>query len=199
MNWDEKSTWYVSKLGSGVWRAPSRPLMAAPTSSSRVLPRSMVRASSGGPRADRLSNWLDIDVTDTQTLEYFAALCAGIRLDRCTGDVDVPVSVVAEPSPEPSSRAVAPFVGTRLRDWAAQMPHLALWLALHPCGGAGETTMRSGMARRSKSTEISSFKPGALEFQGPALTDWLVHKRAIEASRYTLPVRCNGSCSKTAT
>ena len=136
-----------------------------------------------GPRADRLSNWLDIDVTDTQTLEYFAALCAGIRLDRCTGDVDVPVSVVAEPSPEPSSRAVAPFVGTRLRDWAARCLTSPYGWLYTRVAGPHTTTMRTCDGDAIEVVEVSTFKPGALEFHGSALADWLMaqaRERGIE-------------------
>ena len=57
-----------------------------------------------GPRADRLSNWLDIDVTDTQTLEYFAALCPASGWTGAPGMSIWPLA--SSPSPR-RSRAVA--------------------------------------------------------------------------------------------
>ena len=71
-------------------------------------------------RVDRL-NWLELDVQDPETNEYFAALSSDLGpLTRSLPDVDVPIRVVDHAEPVDPRGAVAPFVGSRLRDWAAR-------------------------------------------------------------------------------
>jgi FAD binding domain len=63
---------------------------------------------------------LDGIVSDPETNEYFAALSCDLhhpsRPDR---DVDLPVRVANQPVSVGRGATVAPFVGSRLRDWAA--------------------------------------------------------------------------------
>lgn len=76
----------------------------------------------GGPAiaADHLHPWLGCDVSDTETADYLVALSSDLGpLVRSVSEVDVPISVVHE-SPAGSGRAVAPFVGAQLRQWAAR-------------------------------------------------------------------------------
>jgi len=71
-------------------------------------------------RVDRL-HWLDADVRDPETDEYFAALSSDLGpLTRSARDVDLPIRVVDHSEPVDPRGAVAPFVGARLRDWAAR-------------------------------------------------------------------------------
>src|SRR6478609_8429699 len=72
-------------------------------------------------RVDRLL-WLEVDVPDPETNEYFAALSSDLGpLTRSGRDVDdVPIRVVDHAEPVDPRGAVAPFVGARLRDWAAR-------------------------------------------------------------------------------
>src|SRR5258705_12680016 len=70
-------------------------------------------------RVDRL-HWLEVDVPDPETNEYFAALSSDLGpLTRSARDVHAPIRVVdhAEPG-EPRGGDAAVF-GTRLRDWGA--------------------------------------------------------------------------------
>ena len=72
-------------------------------------------------RVDRLHPWLGVDVGDSETNDYFAALSSDLGpLRRSTWDVDVPIRVVREPAPVDSGVSIAPFVGARLREWAAR-------------------------------------------------------------------------------
>src|ERR1700692_2631987 len=71
-------------------------------------------------RVDRL-HWLEVDVQDPETNEYFAALSSDLGpLTRSAGDVDVPIRVVEHAEPVDPRCSVAPFVGAHLRDWAAR-------------------------------------------------------------------------------
>jgi hypothetical protein len=99
----------VSAMGGEVFVAGGR--SGAEQGSSAVAVRS---------RVDRL-HWLDVDVLDAQTNEYFAALSSDLGpLTRSAGNVDVPIRVVDHAEPIDPRGAVAPFVGGRLRDWAAR-------------------------------------------------------------------------------
>ena len=65
--------------------------------------------------------WLPGDVADAETLEYFAALTAGVVAATPVPDAEVPKRVVYEsPAPEQRGRKVPTFYGGRLKDWAAQ-------------------------------------------------------------------------------
>ena len=95
-------------------------------------------ADSSGDRAararvDRLHPW--IDVGDSETSDYFAALSSDLGpLRRSTWDVDVPIRVVRQPVPVDSGVSVAPFVGARLREWAARClasPYGYVYTRLH--------------------------------------------------------------------
>jgi FAD binding domain len=71
-------------------------------------------------RVDRL-HWLEVDVSDPETNEYFAALSSDLGpLTQSARDIDVPIRVVEHAEPVDPRGAVAPFVGARLRHWAAR-------------------------------------------------------------------------------
>jgi hypothetical protein len=71
-------------------------------------------------RVDRL-HWFEVDVRDPETSEYLAALSSDLGpLTRTARDADLPIRVL-EHAERPDARGVvAPFVGARLRDWAAR-------------------------------------------------------------------------------
>ena len=103
------------------------------------------------------------------------------------------------PSPEPSrprGRAVHRRPAQRL---GRTMPHLALWLALHPRGGA-DTPPRCARATATRSKSLRSVRLSRARLNSKArrLPTGSWRRRAIEASRYTRPARCSGSCSRTA-
>ena len=137
------------------------------------------------PQVDHLRHWLGVGVLDPETKEYFAAVSSDLgTLNRWAVEVDVPVRVVDEPSPAELSRhAVEPFVGARLRDWAASCVTSPYGYHYTRASRRGRTTMRSRDGASIEVTEIGSFESGEHGFQGPTLTDWLVaqaHDRCIE-------------------
>ena len=116
-----------------------------------------------GQRKERRPHWLGIDVADAETREYFADLCAGVGVHRWAGDVGMPVSVVDERSAE-STRTVQPFIGTRLRDWAARcLTSPYGWLSTR-VAGPHTTTMHTCDGDEIEVVEVSTLKPGAFEF-----------------------------------
>ncbi len=184
MNWDEVVDVVCIEAGpSGLASAIATVDGGADVfvaSSTRVDGAPLVKV---GPRSKRLPHWLGMEVSDLETLEYFAALSAGLALDRWAGDVDVPVSVVADPSPEPISRAVEPFIGARLTDWAARCLTSPYGWLYTRVTGPHTTTMRTRDGDTIEVVEVSTFEPGALEFNGSALADWLTtqaRERGIE-------------------
>ncbi|OBB59219.1 hypothetical protein A5757_14780 [Mycobacterium sp. 852013-51886_SCH5428379] len=65
--------------------------------------------------------WLGSDVTDAETLDYFAALTADLGPVEPPSVAEVPMRVVQEaPRDESRGRKVATFFGSRLNAWAAQ-------------------------------------------------------------------------------
>jgi hypothetical protein len=72
-------------------------------------------------RVDSLIPWLDVDLRDAETNEYFAALSSDVgALRRPTFDVDVPIRAAHHLAPVDPRGTVPPFVGARLPDWTAR-------------------------------------------------------------------------------
>jgi hypothetical protein len=72
-------------------------------------------------RVDRLIPWLDVDISDAQTNEYFTALSSdlgGLRLPMF--DVEVPIRAMDELTPVDPRGTIPTFVGARLREWTAR-------------------------------------------------------------------------------
>lgn len=64
---------------------------------------------------------LGAGVSDTETTDYFAAMVPDSGpMQRSSYDGEVPVRAIHRRPPAESGRMVAPFVGSRLRDWAAR-------------------------------------------------------------------------------
>lgn len=61
--------------------------------------------------------WLAADVADAWTKRFFAEVTPD---PRPSDDLEVPIRVVPSPTAAEPGRTVAPFVGARLREWAAQ-------------------------------------------------------------------------------
>jgi len=124
MKWDEEVD--VVSAGSGVAGLASAISVADSGGDVLVVDSFGEPASTEYPapvraRLDRLHPWLGVDVADSETNDYFAALSCDLGpLIRSTWDGDVPIRVVREPVSVGSSRTVAPFVGARLRDWTAR-------------------------------------------------------------------------------
>jgi hypothetical protein len=138
-------------------------------------------------RVDRL-HWLEVDVVDPETNEYFAALSSDLGpLTRSAHDVDVPVRVVDHAEPVEPRGAVAPFVGARLRDWAARClvsPSGYLYTRLPDWQS---TTLRTIDGKSLEVAEIGLITPDPSNVGGSVL-DWLTAQardRRIEVHQAT--------------
>jgi hypothetical protein len=136
---------------------------------------------------DRL-HWLDVDVPDPETNEYFAALSSDLGpLTRSARDVDAPIRVVDHAEPVDPRGAVAPFVGARLRDWAARClvsPYGYLYTRLSDWHS---TTLRTVDGESLEVAEIGSITPDPADIGGSVL-DWLTAQardRRIEVHQAT--------------
>src|SRR6202171_5548515 len=138
-------------------------------------------------RIDRLL-WLEVDVPDPETNEYFAALSSDLGpLTRSAGNVDVPIRVVDHAEPIDPRGAVAPFVGARLRDWAARClvsPYGYLYTRVS-IGEATKLVTAEGFSLEF--AEIGSITPDPANIGGSVL-DWLIAQardRRIEVHQAT--------------
>jgi hypothetical protein len=138
-------------------------------------------------RVDRL-HWLEVDVPDPETNEYFAALSADLGpLTRSAGDVDVPIRAVDHAKPVDPRGAVGSFVGARLRDWAARClvsPYGYLYTRMSDWQA---TTLRTVDGESLEVAEIGSITPDPANVGGSVL-DWLtaqVRDRRIEVHQAT--------------
>jgi hypothetical protein len=124
-------------------------------------------------RVDRLHPWLGVDVGDSETNDYFAALSSDLGpLRRSTWDVGVPIRVAHEPVPPDSGRTIAPFVGARLRDWAARClasPYGFLYTRI--CDGL-TTTLQTSDGEAIEVAEIGSMTPDPANVSG-SVYDWM--------------------------
>jgi hypothetical protein len=133
-------------------------------------------------RVDRL-HWLELDVPDPETNEYFAALSSDLGpLTRSARDVDVPIRVADHAEPVDPRGAVAPFVGSRLRDWAARClmsPYGYLYTQVNDWQS---TTLRTVGGETLEVAEIGQITPDPADVCGSVL-GWLteqVRDRRIE-------------------
>jgi hypothetical protein len=123
-------------------------------------------------RVDRL-HWLEVDLADPDTNEYFAALSSDLGpLTQSAGDRDVPIRVVDHVEPVDAGGAVAPFVGARLRDWAARClvsPYGYLYTRVSDWRS---TTLRTVDGESIEVGEIGSITPDPADVGGSVL-NWL--------------------------
>jgi len=100
-------------------------------------------------RVDRLIPWLDADIWDAETNDYFAALSSDVgALRRCTVDVDLPFRAVHNLRLVDPRGTIPTFVGARLRDWTARClaspsgylyTRVSEWQATPYCTAEGDT------------------------------------------------------------
>jgi hypothetical protein len=123
-------------------------------------------------RVDRL-HWLRADVHDTETNEYFAALSSDLgTLTRSAQDSHVPIRVVDNAVPVDPRGAVPPFIGARLRQWAARClvsPYGYLYTRVSDWRS---TTLRTVDGDSLEIAEIGSITPDPGNVGGSVL-DWL--------------------------
>lgn len=186
MDWDEEVD--VVTTGSGV--AGLAHAIAVVDMGGDVFladSRSYVRSSGGSvavrSRVDQL-HWLEVNVEDPDTNEYFAALSSDLGpLTRSAGDVALPIRVVGETVPITRRAVVPPFIGSRLRDWAARClvsPYGYLYTRV---SSWGSTTLCTVDGESLQVAEIGSIAPDPAHVGGSIL-DWLTTQardRSIEA------------------
>jgi hypothetical protein len=131
-------------------------------------------------RGDIPRGWLSDDSWDAETNEYFAALSEDlVPVPRSAAGAAVPTRVVHELSPaDRNVRTVEPFLGARLRDWAAQCLASPYGLLHTRVSDWRTTTMRT-----ADGEIIEVGVVGAMEPHHGVLTDWLTaqaHARHIE-------------------
>jgi hypothetical protein len=120
VDWDDEVD--VVCTGSGVAGLASA--IAAVDMGGDVFVASPHGAAGSGPSPVAVRSrveWLDVEVRDAETNEYFAALSSDLGpLRRCTSDVDVPIRAARHLAPVDPRGTVPPFVGARLPDWTAR-------------------------------------------------------------------------------
>lgn len=135
------------------------------------------------PRVDCLRPWLGVDVVDAQTSEYLAAVASDLGpLRRNAWEVEVPIRAVHEPAPVESRSTVAPFVGSRLREWAARCLASPYGWMYTRVSNWQSTTMQTSDGDVIEVAEIGSMAPDPDDVGGSVL-DWLIaqtHDRRIE-------------------
>lgn len=138
--------------------------------------------TSGHARVDRVHPWLGVDVRDSETIDYFAALSSDLGpVRRSTWDVDVPIRVVRQPVPVESGVTVAPFIGARLGVWAARClasPYGYLCTSLRDWQS---TVLHTAEGEMFEVAEIGTMSPEPGNVSG-SVYEWLTaqaHDRSI--------------------
>lgn len=135
-------------------------------------------------RDPRLHPWLGVHVADSETNDYFAELSADLGpLSRSTWDVDVPIRVVRQRVPVDAGRTVAPFVGARLRDWAARCLASPYGYLYTRVSDWQSTTFHTSDGEAIEVAEIGSMTPEPGNVSG-SVYEWLTaqaHDRRIDA------------------
>lgn len=135
-----------------------------------------------------MRHWLEIDVSDPDTDHYFAALSSDLGpLARSARDGDLPVRVVQRAEPINPRGPVPPFIGARLRDWAARClvsPYGYLYTRVSDWRS---TTLRMIDGELLEVAEIGSITPDPANVSG-SVVEWLTaqaHDRGIDVHRGT--------------
>jgi hypothetical protein len=138
-------------------------------------------------RVDRL-HWLDLNVSDAETNEYFSALSSDLGpLTTSARETELPVRVVEHAKPVDPRGAVPPFVGARLREWAARClvsPYGYLYTRV---ADWQSTTLRTVDGESIEVAEIGSVTPNP-DHVGGSVMEWLAAQaddRDIEINHAT--------------
>jgi FAD binding domain-containing protein len=138
-------------------------------------------------RVGRL-HWLEVDVRDPETNQYFAALSSDLGpLTRSVRDVDVPIRAVDHAEPVDPRGAVAPFVGARLREWAARCLISPSGYLYSSVSDFRSTPLRTVDGDSLQVAEIGSITPDPANIGG-SVSDWLTAQardRRIEVHQAT--------------
>ena len=137
-------------------------------------------------RVDRLHPWLGVHVSDSETNDYLAALSSDLGpLSRSRWDVNVPIRVVQQAVRVDTGRTVAPFVGARLRDWAARCLASPYGFVYTRVFDWQSTTLQSADGEAVEVAEIGSMAPDPGNVSA-SVYEWLTtqaHDRRISVHR----------------
>lgn len=123
------------------------------------------------------ATWLDVGIADSETREYFTELVADLgALRRPTPDV--PIRVVP-PGKAETGRTVAPFVGSRLRDWAARCLATPYGFLSTRLPDWQTSTVASSDLGILEVSELGVLTAGSADV-GAAVRDWLAARAAQE-------------------
>ncbi|MCV7279891.1 FAD-binding protein [Mycolicibacterium flavescens] len=124
--------------------------------------------------------WLDVGIADGETSEYFSELVADLgALRRPTYDIDVPIRVAPLPAQPETGRTVAPFVGSRLRDWAARCLATPYGFLSTRLPDWQTSTVQSSDHGILEVSELGVLSPGTGDV-GVAVREWLASRAAQE-------------------
>ena len=190
MKWDEEVD--VVSIGSGI-AGLARAVAVVDMGGEVFVADSRGDIGPGGSsvavrsRVDRL-HWLQVDVPDAETNEYFAALSSDLGpLTRSARDSDVPIRVVEHVEQVDPRGPVPPFFGGGLRDWAARClvsPYGYLYTRVTDWRS---TTLRTVDGESLEVAEIGSITPDPANVSGSVM-DWLntqAEDRDIEIHKAT--------------
>jgi hypothetical protein len=142
-------------------------------------------------RTGRLHPWLGCYTLDPATTDYFVAMSSDLGpLRRSAWEVDVPISVVHEPTVR-SGRTVAPFIGARLREWAARCLASPYGFLHTQISDWRTTTLHTIDGETIEVAEIGSIAPDPGNVRRSVL-DWL----AAQARERCIEIRPNCSLQR---
>ncbi|MCV7152082.1 hypothetical protein [Mycolicibacterium pyrenivorans] len=129
--------------------------------------------------------WFTLECGDSETAAYLTDLTADLDVAALAHrDDDLPIRWVREPADRPG-RKIAPFVGSRLRDWSAEcIPAPSGYLYTRVTDWTS-TAMESGDGEAFEVTEIGSMTVAPGDDVGSVL-DWLgaeAHMRGVRVYR----------------
>jgi hypothetical protein len=141
------------------------------------------RAEARRPAYCRAHPLLSNRVVDPETNDYFTALSGDLGTLRWGGrDAEVSIRVARGEPPADRKRAVEPFVGARLRDWAARCLVSPYGFLHSRISGRGTTPMRTCGGEAIEVTVVGSLEPGTDIDAASALTEWVTaeaHEREL--------------------
>ncbi|SEH88427.1 hypothetical protein SAMN04489835_5263 [Mycolicibacterium rutilum] len=125
--------------------------------------------------------WLDVGIADAETREFFTELVSDLGpLRRSSYDLDVPIRVAPPPPVQAETgRTVAPFVGSKLRDWAARCVATPYGFLSTRLPDWQTSTMRGADGEILEVSELGALTPGTADV-GAAVRDWLAARAAHE-------------------
>ncbi|MBS1694669.1 MAG: FAD-binding protein [Actinobacteria bacterium] len=122
----------------------------------------------------RTHAWLDAEIPDPETNDYFMALSCDVGpLRPGARDGDVCFRVVHDQPPANRKRSIEPFFGARLRDWATRCLVSPFGYLDSRVAGPDTTTMRTRSGEALEVTVVGAFAPGSGSDVPAALCDWL--------------------------